>query len=148
MSKWQKVDDAKAAGDKLPNMLPGTYQVRISNVKDFEGYQGDLFYIIEFEILESSNENIEVGKFYSQVIKYNQPMGPINVKRFLMAATGFDPNDPDNEEAVTSEEVEQSLEEDDPLGLKGLEMGLQCDDIRTREGKPFTKHTWEAIEPD
>lgn len=144
MSKWQKVDDAKAAGDKLPNMLPGTFRVRIDKVKDFEGYQGDLFYIIEFEILESSNEKIEVGKFYSQVIKYNQPMGPINVKRFVMAASGLDPNDPDNEDAIGSEEVEESLSDDQPFC--GLEMGLQCDNITTREGKPFTKHTWEAVE--
>jgi len=144
MSKWHKVDEAKAAGDKLPNMLPGTFKVRIDRIKDFEGFQGDLFYIIEFEVLESSNEDIEVGKFYSQVIKYNQTMGPINVKRFVMAASGLDPNDSENEEAIGAEEVEESLSDEQPFS--GLVMDLQCDNITTQKNKPFTKYTWEAVE--
>lgn len=146
MGKYSKVTGAKAAGDKKPYLLPGQYTVRIDKVKDVDGFEGDLFFVIEMEILKSSNEDVEVGKLFSQVIKYNQSMGPVNVKRFILCANGLDPDDPDNDDEVGEDEVELVLSDEQPL--TGVEMELQCDVIETKKGTDFTKHTWFPIEDD
>lgn len=161
MGKWAKVKDAKASGDKLPNLVAGDFQVKISNVKDVDGREGDTFYIIEMEVLKSSTDEVIVGRFYSYVIKYNIDMGPVNVKRFLLAAYGFDPQDPDNEDenflreegVLEADEgweelVEMSLGEDQPIA--GIVMNLSCVLETTKKKKqPFTKHTWfAAVEED
>lgn len=144
MSKWATVGDAKASGDKLPNLPAGRYAVEITKCKDVEGRSGDLFFIVELKIQESDNSAVSVGAAYSQVIKFNNDMGPINVKRFILAANGFDPNDAANDDEVGEDEVEFVLSEEQPLA--GLVMDLQCDMIKTKAGKDFTKHTWFAVE--
>lgn len=154
MGKWSKVGDAKASGDSLPNIFQGEeigthgeFYVRIINVKDVDGRQGDVFFIIEFEVLKSSHISVVEGRQYSQVIKYNQEMGPTNVKRFILAANGLNPNKEENEDEVGEDEVEYVLGEDQPFA--GLEMDLICDVIKTKKkGEPFTKHTWQPVETD
>lgn len=154
MGKWSKVGDAKASGDSLPNIFQneeigqrGEFHVRITNVKDVDGRQGDVFFIIEFDVLKSNHKSVIEGRQYSQVIKYNQEMGPTNVKRFILAANGLDPNSEENENEVGEDEVEFVLSEDQPLA--GLEIDLMCEVIKTKQkGTPFTKHTWFPVETD
>lgn len=154
MGKWGKVGEAKASGDSLPNLLAGEdigtrgdFLVRITNVKDVDGRSGDLFFIIEFEVLRTSHDSAIVGRQYSQVIKYNQEMGPTNVKRFILAANGLDPQDEENEDSCGEDEVEFVLSEDQPL--VGIEIELSCEVIKTKnKGTPFTKHTWHPVESD
>lgn len=155
MGKWSKVGEAKASGDSLPNLLMGEpigtraeCVVRITNIKDVDGRSGDLFFIIEFEVLETSNDAILKGRQYSQVIKYNQDMGPVNVKRFILAVNGLDPNDPDNEEAFSEDEIEDAIDGAISEGLlNGTEMPLSVEVVETKKKKePFTKHTWHPTE--
>lgn len=154
MSKWAKVGEAKASGDSLPNIFMGKpvgtrgeFHVRLSKIKDIEGRSGDLFFIIEFQVVKSSHADVMEGRFYSQVIKYNQDMGPVNVKRFVLSANGLDPNDEENEDEVDGDATEYVLSEDQPL--EGLEMDLSCEVVLTKKKKePFTKHTWHPIEAE
>lgn len=150
MSKWKGMSEADPTGDKKPWFEPGKYRVRVTGCHEREGRQGDLFYIVEAEVLEifetSNPDKMKEGHIYSQVIKFNQDMGPINVSRFILAANGLDPNDPENKDVVDEETVEYTLSEDQPL--VGTEMELQCDLIKTREKKDFTKYTWFPAERD
>ncbi len=154
MGKWAKVGDAKASGDSLPNIFQnepirtsGEFFVRITHVKDVDGREGDVFFITEFEVLKSDHDSVIVGRQYSQVIKYNTDMGPVNVKRFILAANGMDPNNEENEDQVDEDAVEYTLGEDQPLA--GLEMDLSCVVIETKKKKtPFTKHTWHPIDSE
>lgn len=154
MGKWAKVGEAKASGDSLPNLFPneeigtrGEFLVRIIKVKDVDGREGDVFFIIEFEILKTSHESAVVGRAYSHVIKYNHEMGPPNVKRFILAANGLDPNDEENEDQADEDATDYILSEDQPLA--GQEMDLTCEVIRTKKKKePFTKHIWHPIDAE
>lgn len=146
MGKWSKVNNAKAAGDKKPWLPPGQFKVRIDKCKDVDGYEGDIFFVIEFEVLESSTDEVEAGKMYSQVIKWNQNMGPINVKRFLLCANGLDPEDPENDDEVDEDAVEFVLSDEQPL--QGVIMEVQTDLIETKKNTEFTKHTWFPVDED
>jgi hypothetical protein len=154
MGKWDNVGSAKASGDSLPNIFMGEpigtrgeFLVDILRTKDVEGRTGDLFFIIEFKVIESSHSSVLEGRDYSQVIKYNQDMGPINVKRFVLAANDMDPNDEENEDEVDGETVEYVLSEEQPLA--GKQMPLTCEVVKTKKkGEAFTKHTWHANEED
>lgn len=144
MSKWKGIGEANAAGDRKPWFEPGRYKVRITGCHDRDGRKGDVFFIVEAEVLEILNTvdevKMQVGNTYSQVIKFNTDMGPINVKRFILAANGLDPNDADNQDQVDEDTVELVVSEEQPLA--GTEMDLQCDLIKTRDGGDFTKYTW------
>lgn len=159
MGRFSKVEKVKASGDKLPNLPPGFFKVRISKCKAVDGHEGDLWFVVEFEILEADVEDgypaVKVGRFYSWVTKWNTNMGPINVKRFALASQGLDPNDEANDGEVDDDFIEtmvgQEKDADEPgTWLAGIEMDVQCDMIITKGKKePFTKHTWYPIEdPD
>jgi hypothetical protein len=150
MGMWSGVNDADATGDKKPWFEPGKYFVRIDSVAGRDGRNGKIWFIVEAEVLQiestEDEKKMKEGKIYSQTINYSQDMGPINVKRFILAAMGLDPSDDENNDKVGEEEVEFAVSEEQPLA--GVEMWLQCDQIETRAGKPFTKYTWFAAEGD
>ncbi len=149
MGKWGKASDAKASGDSLPTLPAGKHKIRITKVKDIESRKGNLLFIPEYEVLQTTNEEVKVGGFYSQVIKFNDDMGPINVKRFVLASEGYDPNDEKNENAIEDLEdvIEYIISDEQPLA--GLEMEVTVDVIITqKEKKPFPKHIWHPVEKD
>jgi len=146
MGKFAKIEEVKASGDRLPYFLEGRYTVRILAVREVESRKGDLFIIVECHILASSNKDVRVGGNYAQAMKWNDDMGPINVKRFILACNGLDPNDDKNNDAVGEEEVDLAVGESQPLA--GIEIELQCDAIKTRSGGDFTKHTWLPVQED
>ena len=161
MSKWAKVGEAKASGDKLPNLAMdapiGTMfdvSVRITDIKDIEGRKGDLFFIPCFEVLECEEEYhryAKPGRQYSYVIKFNSDMGPTNVKRFLLAINGFDPNDEENEDQVDEDLVEYVLSEEGKESIIGIECDLTVEVVKTSEtakSDKFTKHIWHVVESD
>jgi hypothetical protein len=144
---------------------PGNYKVRIKAVKTQDSQVGPAkkFFIVETEVLKSSNPDIAVGSERSQIIDMSNVMALPNVKYFVAAASGVDPNS----EGINGE-VEgywkKKLAEDgvlkpgedvsfdqicelvvsaiNPLG--GIELDLECMNITTKgEGKEFTKHLWQ-----
>lgn len=150
MSMWSGVGDADATGDKKPWFEAGKYFVRIDSVQGRDGRGGKVWFIVEAELLEiestTDEDKMKVGKVYSQTINFSQDMGPINVKRFILAAMGLDPSDSENNDKVGEEEVDLAVSEEQPLA--GIELWLQCDQIQTKSGNPFTKYTWFAAEGD
>lgn len=140
---------------------PGHFRVRIKAVKkqDSATAPGKQFFIIETLVLESSNPDIAVGTERSQVITMGQTMSLPNVKAFMAAVSGVDPNSEtvnQEVEAYWAERLNQHVPFDqlcelvcsaaNPLGeaQPPIEMDLVCEEILTKSTKqPFTKHLWQ-----
>jgi hypothetical protein len=136
---------------------PGKYRVRIKAVKQINGQKGDKFLVIETEVLESNNPEIQVGAEKSHVIKMGGTMALPNVKAFIAAVSGVDPT-LDN----VNDLIEEYWFQNNPMGvrlalpqiveemvvkynaLEGVVMGLECVNITTQAGNPFTKYIWEV----
>jgi len=146
MGKYSGVNDADATGDRHPYFLVGNHTVEIIKVIDRVSRNRELFIVIEAKLLSTDSENMRVGTTYAQLIKYNNDMGPINLKRFILAANGLEATEETNKE-VDEDTVEDVLSDDQPLA--GVVLGLQCHTILTKsDKKEFTVHTWSpaAIE--
>ena len=124
MNMFTGVTGTDASGDRKPWFEAGRYRVRISACRGVQSRKGDTFYIVEGELLilrqTDVPEKMKVGRHYGQMIKFNDDMGPINAKRFVLCAMGFDPNLESNQALVGDDEVNYSVGNDQPF--KGLEM--------------------------
>lgn len=141
------VDNADATGNRNPYFVAGTYKCKIVAIREHTSRppKKEPFYIIDAEILESDVESRPVGMVCSHMIKVNQDMGPINIKRFLLASNGLDPQNKDNNDLIGAKEtiasVEQKTEE-------GRILGLQCYTTETQGGSEFTVHQWQQALPE
>ena len=133
--------DATAAGNRRPYFLEGTYKVRVVKAAAFNSRTGIPYFVAEAEILESNNPDRPAGMVCAQVIKLATDMGPINVKRFIAAANGIDPNSQAANEEVNEDVCEYAVSDEQPLA--GIEMGLQCVLTATQKGGDYTIHHWE-----
>jgi len=136
--------DATSAGNRRPYFLEGTYRVRVVKCAAISSRTGIPFFIVEAEILESNHPERPPGMVCAQVIKMATDMGPINVKRFIAAANGIDPNSNEANEQVNEEVCEYAVSDEQPL--TGIELGLQCVNTQTQRGTDFTIHHWQAAE--
>ena len=158
MGLFTGINDAEVtAGGRY--FAPGNYRVKIKGVKVIESRRSkkDLF-IIECEVLESTNDKYKPGSTASQVIVMNEIMSLPNVKGFMCAASGVDPEDDDANDKVGKQwteltgkkmsfedACEYAISPDQPLA--GTELELECVEIITKgKGQPFTKHVWNAPE--
>ena len=154
--KFKGITDAKVfKGGQY--FKEGLYKVKILAVKWVESARDKSeYFVIETEVLESSNPEIAVGSERSQVIDYGQTMGLPNIKAFVAAASGIDPYASDNlndevvdfwskltGQHIDFEDIVEMLIKENPL--EGEVMDLECTEIITKEKKqPFTKHSWFA----
>lgn len=157
MGMFDGIEDAQVSKSGQ-YFKPGSYRVKIKAVKGQESSAtpGKHFFIVETEVLESSNPDIPVGNERSQVITMGEQMALPNVKMFMAAVSGVDPNsDTINEEveAYWEPKLGQHMSFKDICELvtssanplEGLELALVCEEITTKgTGKPFTKHLWQA----
>lgn len=133
-------------------MSPGMYKVQIDTLKVKESEnpkkKGTLVVICEFKILESDNAAHKPGTIGSWVANfdaYDKTLG--NLKTLLLVATGYDRNDPLTRQAI--EEIAGALAEDDPgealEDVLGKTVALECVEIRTKDGNPFTKYCFSEV---
>jgi hypothetical protein len=152
--RFKGIEDAKVFGGKRPFFKPGKYKVQINAVKWVDSSVGSKsYFIIETTVLESNNPDVPVNSDRSHVINYNNVMGQPNVKQFVAAVSGVDPSSPSINDAVAAYWSKQVGEHIDFEGicellvssanpLDGEIMELECFDIETKGGDPFTKHNW------
>lgn len=159
MGLFSKVADADVTGGGV-YFEPGQYRVEIEAVKTVRSQRNNHdYWIVECLIKDSDVESRPAGSRASQVVDIGNVMGPVNIKAFVAAASGIDPEDDEiNEKLIAAwEELtgqELSIEEicelvcdekENPLG--GLELDLECRTIKTRaKGTDFTKHFWRPIQ--
>jgi hypothetical protein len=148
MSALSGITGADASGDRKPWLESGRYRVRITACREVTSRKNDVFFIVEVEVLVIHQtdvpEKMKVGRHYCQMIKFNDDMGPINVKRFLLCALGMDPNTAENQDRVDDDAAIYSVSNDQPLA--GLEMEVHVEMITTKAGNPFSKHNWMPCE--
>lgn len=136
-------------------MKPGKYRVRLSAVKDIVGQLGVPWTVVEFSILESNNPEVPVGSDRSWVVDMSpgNVMGLPNIKGFLAAVSGVDGTLDDGTSRIVAywrdkTGVQNTVET--IMGqyvvkeniLEGTEMDLECVEITTKAGNPFTKFNW------
>lgn len=153
MSRFKGIQDAPVykTGQYFK---PGKYKVRIKAVKWVTSAVGSKnYFVIETEVVQSDNTEVPVGGERSHVIDMASAMGKPNVKAFVACASGFDPGITDINDKVCeywSRAIGESLDFEsiceliisDANPLQGNVMDLECMEIETRQGTPFTKHNW------
>ena len=140
---YDNIGGVDPSGQRNPWFAPGDYKVRIVKLRDFVSRKQIPFYVIDAELLEVYEtevpEKMIAGRVYSQMIKLQEDMGPINVARFLLAAMGEDPNSPNNKDEIGGPEMIAAIE---TQFCAGQEMRLTCVLIQTQAGSDFTEHRW------
>jgi len=146
MSRFGDIDNADATssnGSRRPYFKAGNYIVQVNDVKFLETRNKGDAVIVEFIPLESNNEEVQPGIVHSWYCGLSSDLGPLNFKRFLAAAYGFDPHSEEANAKITSKVAEQAVSDSQPL--RNAWVGLECSMTETQAGNPFTVHTYRPI---
>lgn len=140
---FAEIDSANANGSRNPYLLDGQFHLKIKKVQTFTSRQKVLFFLVEMEILASTNLERPEGMTITWMTKLTAEMGAVNVKRFLAAASGIDPDSPLANQEINSEVARYACSADQPL--TGAELLAQCVTIQTKKGDPFLDCKWIPI---
>jgi len=138
----------------------GSYKIKIKVAKLIISQEDKTpFFIIETEVLESTNDKIKPGAERSQVIDMDNVMGQPNAKSFIAAVSGVDASN-ENAAALVSRYWSKKLGQEisfdqicelcvsDANPLEGTVMDLECYVRRNKKPRAdgtfgtFTKHNW------
>jgi hypothetical protein len=136
-------DVTSNAGSRNPYFQPGQYIVEIRNIRFFRTRKGTDAALVMLNPLESDNEIVKPGVVHSWYCGFDNELGPLNFKRFLAAAYGLDPMDPEANARITYEVAEAACGTTQPL--TGQPVGLTCHITKTQAQTDFTVHTWHPI---
>jgi hypothetical protein len=145
MGKFSKaVKDRQSGGGSW--WKAGKHRARITKVEFRNGHTGES-YIVEGEVLSSTNPEIKVGETRSQVIKLDKASAAGNIGSFVCVCaamlTGKNLDNPDACE-IDESDIEASYGPDQPF--VGLEVDVEGIDIKTRAGGDFTKIVYSVPE--
>jgi len=137
--------------------LPGDYTVDIEEVKFFTSRKEKDTFVIQARVLESTNPERAPGCKPSQVIILRPDilatcMG--NIKQFAAAILELEDPDAynapftvgtqeDANDQFWNETLEVLVSDDQPA--KGIRIKLNITNIKTKEGKDFSKHVWGPV---
>jgi len=125
--------------------LAGLYRVEIVKVFAMRGRKGDDLFIVETKILQSDNAERRPGGSCSWVVNLKHEPSLGNIKGFIAAANGIDPNNKGEVDSQVNEEaVEAACHADNPL--EGIIIDLEATEIKTKAGGDFTVHKWTPVE--
>jgi hypothetical protein len=113
---------------------PGAYEARVIAVKALKDRKGIGTFVVETELLASSNDKLPVGTMCSWVVKLDKEPALGNIKAFIAAAMKCAAKD------VTAQAVEMVISEGNPL--RDVVLKVSAQDIKTKAGNDFTKVTW------
>lgn len=117
---------------------PGVYLAKVLACKGFSNRRQIGTFVVECELLESSEPSLPAGSLVSQVITLDKESALGNIKGFIAAAMN------DRAENVTEEMCDMVASAGNPL--KGTVLRVSASNIKTKAGKDFTKLTW--LQPD
>jgi hypothetical protein len=133
-------NNADAAGGGVYFKAPGLYLCSISKVKVDRAQAGFPYFLMEFECVESSHEDIRPGMRVSWMATLKNETFKAtfwaNVKQAVLAAVQ-NRNPAASANDITDAVLAQVCSEAQPL--TGIRVRAQASDIRTRTGSPFTK---------
>lgn len=151
------INDADPTGSRLPYFEPGSYLVVIDDIKYKEARSGKSFYIIETTIEQSNNPVRQVGTPAACMIDMsNKDMRGVNLKRFLGAALGVDPESdcilpggqhwsPKGPVAPDGRPWDHVAMDScsDAQPLRGRRLSLNVVPTKTKGGGDFSVHMWQ-----
>lgn len=134
---------------------PANYTLKIRRCTWKESRKKDNFYIVEAEVVKSSNPRVAVGQVRTWMQAMDNDVGPTAVTDFMFAALGFDRRQSDElakiKELDASNAIQDMLAEtlDDPSdaacknSLKDHVVECEVKEIITKgEKKKFNLHTF------
>lgn len=143
MGMFRGMNDADPAGTRNPYFLEGKYVVRIVSCATIASRLNVPFFIVESEIMESTNEELPVGVTVSTLYNLQKDMGLPNVKRFIGVANGL--TDPEEiKEQVTEEVAELTVSEEQPL--TGVILRVNARKHVTKKGDEIVVVDWMPYE--
>lgn len=133
MGIFSGIENVVASG-KTPYVEPGMYKVRVEACKNVDGHRGN-FFIVEMEVLESSNPERMPGSIMSWSVKLDKAylataLG--DVKAFVQAAT--------MDASVSEDDILEACSPENPL--KGSILRINAFNTKTKAGKDYTKLRW------
>ncbi len=143
---FDDADPTAGSGGGNTIKIQGTFKVRINNVflKESDQYN-TTYFIVEFTVLESSSDKIDVGTDWSWAHDIlNKWYGAANTKQFIAAAVGLDPASADAK-GLTRQDVEDAVSDDQPLTDRIVMLKTQPKKTKN-EGRDFTVHNWGPVE--
>lgn len=133
--------------------VAGSHVVEIETVKCFVSKQGNkrVNYVVEFRMLETDNEHLDVGEIYVWVHDLsNEYYGIENAKQFTCAVMGLDVESSDEnvkDECNNVGEGDIKLTFSDEQPLAGEKVCLETYNTVTKAGKDFTVFKWQPYVP-
>lgn len=115
-------------------ILPGVYRFKVLACKHINMRTGKQAFVVELEILDSTNEARLPGTTCSWMVTLDKEPALGNIKQFIATAV------PCDESQVNEEAVLLIVSEKNPL--KGKVLRVSATEITTKAGRPFTKVKW------
>jgi hypothetical protein len=121
-------------------LQPGQYKLKVRKVKVDRAQAGFPYFLMEFEVLESSNPGIAEGSFASWMATLKNETHKAtffsNVKGAVLAAVQSSAPETQAEQ-ITEQVIAHVCSDLQPL--TGAELRAQASEITTKSGNPFTK---------
>lgn len=123
-------------------LKPGhRYLVEVVKCLTKQGRKGDLFFIAELLVHESSDQTLPPGFTASWTCNFKHDAAIGNVLWFLGAVNGIDVKDEARlKREITSQVAEFAVSPANPLAGRMVEVEVQA--VKTRAGGDFSKHVW------
>lgn len=141
MGKFSGVGGAKVGGGGV-YFLQGKYTVEVIKCMLMNSRKREELFIVECKIIKSSEPKRPVDMKCSWVVKMSQDAALGNIKGFIAAAMEVDPDSDQISDSEWEDNCEAAVDDDNPLA--GTIVDLECSDITTRAGDPFTLHRWST----
>lgn len=152
---WKSLKNAEVFG-RGQYLKPGKFRLKLNKMYTIATRKKGNALIVEFEVLESSTEQIPVGgvrNWYQGLA--DQDVAFPAIKEFLIELFGIDQTD-ESQVAMFEDGLDELMEEcaDDIWKTKkpeehplhGKTIAVECYMKETNNGRDFTVHNWEAWE--
>lgn len=124
-------------------LLPGRYLLRVLRIFGKDSVKSGTLWMVEFEILESSNSDRRVGSQAAYSIKMTgNPSCFPNIKAFLGPLYGIPLSNEDEINREVTEEFCNLITSGDGKTAAGKEVRCECSMKQTQKNTPFTLHAF------
>lgn len=139
---WRERIAGAKPSEKKPWVIPGLFTVDLEACKMVESQNGDECFVVETRMVESNVDERPVGGEMSWVVNLDGKFPESaagRVKAFILAATGFDDGDLDEEEFM---KLVDEIVDEKKNPLAGTRMRLEA---THNDSKTFTRTTWSKL---
>jgi len=145
MGIFSNVGKTAAARPRGAFFSRGTYTVEVVSCRHVKSGVGtDEFFVVDFDVVSSTSPDIQEGSTATWMAKLTGKFPALalaDVKAFIMAATDA------TEDDVGEAEVMEAIQGDGTL-LAGSRLRVTVEDVRTKAGAAFSKHSFRTDPPE